>query len=89
MLRNLIEPHNFGLSAKCGIDGLIHLLQFLLEEDPLRVLLSIDGVGAFDHVCRARFFEELFLHPELHDLIPFVSLWYRTSSKSFGKTSMD
>ena len=48
----------------------------MLDEDPKRVLLSIDGVGAFNHICRARIFEELYAHTELHDIIPFVSMWY-------------
>ena len=47
------------------------------------MLVSLDGVGAFDHVCRARFFEELCRVPELHDLIPFVSLWYGDISRYF------
>ena len=78
VLRALVEPHNFGISFKSGTDSLIHLLQYLLDEDPSLVLLSIDGVGAFDHVCRARIFDELHAHPELHDMIPFVSMWYST-----------
>ena len=72
VLRTLVEPHNFGISAKCGTDGLIHLIQFLLDEDPLRVLLSIDGVAAFYHVCRARIFEQLLRQEDLHSLVPFV-----------------
>lgn len=30
----------------------------------------------FNHICRARIFEELYAHIELHDIIPFVSIWY-------------
>ena len=58
------------------MDSLVHLVQFLLEEDEDRVVLSIDGIGAFDHVCRARFFEELRSEPSLQELLPFVSQWY-------------
>ena len=44
------------------------------------MLLSIDGVGAFDHVCRVRIFEELQAHEELRDLLPFITMWYGTAS---------
>ena len=80
ILRKLVEPFNFGLCHRGGTDALVHLIRFLLDEDPTRVLLSIDGVGAFDHVCRARIFEELRAHDELRDLIPFVTMWYGTAS---------
>ena len=75
-LRSLAAPHNFGLCNLGDTDALIHLIQYLLDEDPTRVLLSIDGVGAFDHICRARIFEELFAHEGLHDIIPFIGMWY-------------
>jgi len=81
VFRDLVSPANFGLSDRSGTDSLVHLVQFLLEEDTDRVLLSIDGVGAFDHVCRARFFEELLAHSELRDILPFVRQWYGGASK--------
>lgn len=79
VLRNLVAPVNFGLCHRAGTDALVHLVQFLLEEpagDSQRVLLSVDGVGAFDHVNRARFFEQLRDNASLHDLMPFVKQWY-------------
>ena len=47
---------------------------------PGKVIVSIDGVGAFDHVCRARIFEELLHDPALHQLILFVRQWYGDAS---------
>ena len=76
VFRRLVAPSNFGLCDRGGTDTLVHLVQFLLEEEDTRVILSIDGVGAFDHVCRARFFEELHHQQELNGLLPFVRLWY-------------
>ena len=81
VFRDLIAPENFGLCDRSGTDALVHLVRFLLEEDTDRVLLSIDGVGAFDHVCRARFFEELLAHSELREILPFVRQWYGGVSK--------
>ena len=55
----------------------------LPEEDPECVLLSIEGVGAFDHISRARFFEKLDRNSYLHNLIPFAKMWYGNISRFF------
>ena len=73
---NAVAPINFGMCNRGGTDSLVHLVQFLLEEDPGRVVLSIDGVGAFDHVSRTRFFEELLTNGDLNNVLPFVRQWY-------------
>ena len=52
-------PHNFGIHDRSGTDAAIHFLTYLADTSPDIVLLSIDGVGAFDHVSRARMFEQL------------------------------
>eukprot|EP00959_Pyramimonas_sp_CCMP1952_P464505 9486732-Pyramimonas_sp.AAC.1 len=57
------------------------MLQYLVDANPHKVLVSIDGVGAFDHVCRTRMFEALLGNSKLHGLIPFVRLWYGITSK--------
>ena len=44
------------------------------------MILSIDGVGAFDHVSRARMFEQLLSNTQLHAFAPFVRQWYDTVS---------
>ena len=81
IFRELVAPANFGLCDRGGTDSLIHMVQFLLEEDEGKVLLSVDGVGAFDHVSRARFFEELAAHSGLNSLLPFVRQWYARVSR--------
>jgi len=81
-LRAAIAPFNFGLADRSGIDSLIHLIRLLTDSDRDLVVTSIDGVGAFDHVARARFFDELYNDPELADLIPFVRMWYGQQSVS-------
>ena len=72
---------NFGMSSRSGTDSAIHMLQFLTDTDPNKIVLSIDGVGAFDHICRARMFEQLLAHPSLQALVPFVRQWYATPSQ--------
>lgn len=80
VLRQAVWPLNFGLCDRSGTDCVAHMVRFLTDEDPNRVVLSIDGVGAFDHVCRARMFESLLANPDLHDIIPFVRQWYEQAS---------
>jgi hypothetical protein len=80
ILRDAVSPLNFGLSDRSGTDALAHFLQFLSDMHPGKVIMTIDGVGAFDHVCRTRIFEQLHLIPALHGLIPFVRQWYSTLS---------
>ena len=79
-LRNAVAPANFGLSNRSGTDALVHFLQFLSDEHPAKVIITIYGVGAFDHVCRARIFEQLQLDPTLHSLIAFIRQWYSNAS---------
>ena len=75
------EPANFGLCNRSGTDTLVHLIKFLLDECPDKVVVSIDGVGGFDHICRSEIFTELRDHPVLQSLIPFLTLWYGSQSK--------
>jgi hypothetical protein len=44
-------------------------------------VLSLDGIGAFDHVKRAAFFKKLLACEELNDLLPLVSALYGTQSR--------
>ena len=81
IFRKLVAPANFRICEHSGTDTLAHILQALTDDDPDRVILSIDGVGAFDHVSRARIFQELEATPELHDIILFIRQWYGTVSK--------
>ena len=79
-LRRAVAPANFGLADRSGCDGLIHLIRSLTEADAQRTVLSIDGVGAYDHVSRARMLEELWRVEELRPLVPFVRLWMNPRS---------
>eukprot|EP00973_Karenia_brevis_P091243 12406523-Karenia_brevis.AAC.1 len=69
-------PSNFGLADRSGTDGLVHMARAVVEQGPSRVALSIDGVGAFDHISRARIFREIWARPQFHELLPFIRCWY-------------
>ena len=70
-----VAPHNFGLASRCGTDALVHLLRASTDLDENCTILSIDGVGAYDHVSRGRMFQELWRVPALHPLIPYVRMF--------------
>eukprot|EP00959_Pyramimonas_sp_CCMP1952_P326777 6840389-Pyramimonas_sp.AAC.1 len=80
-MRGAVMPHNFGISDRSGTDAAIHMLQYLAEAFPTKVIMSVDGVGAFDHISRASIFQSLLQNPALHGLIPFVRLWYGVQSE--------
>ena len=52
-----------------------HLLRTLLEEDPQNTVLSLDGIGAYDHAKRAAMLGRLSQLPDASRLIPFVLLF--------------
>ena len=74
-LREAVAPANFGLADRSGTDSLVHMVRALTELDPQCTLISIDGVGAYDHVSRTRMLTELWRQEGLRDLVPFVRMW--------------
>ena len=43
-------PFQFALSTRAGVDCVGHAVRVMTERNPDATLLSIDGVGAYDHV---------------------------------------
>ena len=74
-------PFQYALQTKAGTEALAHALQFLTDFDPETVVLSLDGVGAFDHVKRAAFFKKLESLENLRPLLPVVGLLYGSESR--------
>ena len=82
-LQKLVEataPFQFALQTRAGADALTHAVQALCDSDPGMVLVSLDGVGAFDHVRRAAMFKRLLEVPAAHSLIPLVRMFYSSRS---------
>ena len=46
------SPFQFGLSTKAGCECVAHMLQSITDLDPEATIISIDGVGAHDHISR-------------------------------------
>ncbi len=74
-------PFQFALQTKAGTDALAHAIRLLTDFDPDAVVISLDGVGAFDHVKRSAFFSKLFACEELRPLLPLVSALYGSQSR--------
>ena len=43
-------PYQFALQTRAGTETVAHLLRHFTDRDPETVIVSVDGVGAFDHV---------------------------------------
>ena len=69
-------PHQFGLSTRAGAEGLYKLLHTATALDPRATVLSVDAIGAFDHVSRHAMLEGLRSRPALEPLLPFARQFY-------------
>ena len=76
-LQTACMPFQFGLSTRAGTEALFKLLQVATECNSRATVLSVDAVGAFDHVSRQAMLEALRSRPELEPLLPFCPpvLW--------------
>ena len=68
-------PFQYALSTQAGTDYVARVVRSLMELDPRKTLLSIDGTRAFDHMKRKAMMEALHTNPELASLLPFVRLF--------------
>ena len=50
-----IGPYQFALQTRAGTDALAHAIQAITDMGENAVVVSLDGIGAFDHVRRATF----------------------------------
>ena len=64
-------PFQFALSMRAGTDCVGHAIRALTAANPMTVL-SIDGIGACDHVYRSASLKKLHSVPGLQGLLPFV-----------------
>ena len=65
------SPFQFALSTRAGVDCVGHTVRMATEADQEATVLSIDGIGAHDHVHRAMM-NKLLEIPHLQGLLPIV-----------------
>ncbi|CAE7242891.1 unnamed protein product [Symbiodinium sp. CCMP2592] len=75
-LQQACMPHQFGLSTRSGTEAVSRLLRAATEASPRATVLSVDAVGAFDHVSRGAMLTALHARPELQPLLPFARQFY-------------
>ncbi|CAK9081723.1 132 kDa protein [Durusdinium trenchii] len=77
------HPHQYALSTRAGTEALFHTLQLTTETDHLQTVLSVDGIGAYDHVSRTAMLRGLANSantPHAQAALPFARLFYSQPS---------
>ena len=69
-------PFQYALSARAGTDCFGHVVRVSTDADHGLTILSMDGIGAYDHVLPAAMLTKLSQMPEARKLLPFVRLSY-------------
>ena len=80
-LQRATLPFQFGLSTRAGTEAVHRCLQVATELDPQATILSLDAVGAFDHVSRGAMLQGLASRPDLAPLLPYAAQWYGSPSQ--------
>ena len=73
-------PFQFALSTRAGVDCVGHTIRAATDDNPRMTVLSVDGVGAYDHVLRATMLSKLREVPGLQSLLHFVRQAYSSPS---------
>ena len=73
-------PFQFALSTRAGTDCVGHAVRVVTDHDPEMTVLSIDGIGAYDHVYRSSILSKLHEIPSLRSMLPFVRKTYARAS---------
>ena len=79
--RTACAPFQYALSTRAGSEAVVRAVQTAIEADRRTTVLSIDGMGAYDHISRASMLEALRAHAPLTGLLPFASLFYGQASR--------
>ena len=73
-------PFQYGLSTRAGAEALPRVLRAATEVDPRATILSVDAVGAYDHVSRQAMLAALHARPELRPLLAYARQFYGAAS---------
>ena len=69
-------PFQYALSTRAGTDCVGHMLRAATDSDAAATVLSVDGIGAYDHVSRSAMLERLIRMPKARAILLFVRLSY-------------
>lgn len=74
------HPYQFALATRAGSEALVHSLQLATGADPTLIILSVDGIGAYDHVSRTTMLTALRQTAEANQALPFARMFCSTPS---------
>lgn len=74
-------PFQYALSTRAGTDCVGHLARAATDLDDERVVVSLDGIGAYDHIRRAAMLTKLHDTTSTTALLPFAKMFYQTPSQ--------
>ena len=83
-------PFQHALSTRAGTDCVGHMLRAATDADPNLTVLSVDGIGAYDHILKTSMLTRLRSMPGTREILPFVRLsnaqpseysWYDESGR--------
>ena len=75
-MESACAPFQFALSTRAGTDCVGHAVRLMTDADPRNTVLSIDGIGAYDHVLRSAMMTKKNNVPDLRGFLPFVRSTY-------------
>ena len=73
-------PFQFALSTLAGVDCVGHAVRAATDANPMTTVLSVDGIGAYDHVYHAAMMSKLLEVSSLRHLLPFVRQAYGSAT---------
>ncbi len=74
-------PYQYAMSTRAGTECIGHLFRAATDMDATATVLSIDGIGAFDHVKRAAMLRKLHELEGARAILPFVRLSYASPTR--------
>lgn len=77
------SPFQFALSTRAGTDCVGHALREISNVHPDKIIISLDGISAYDHADRAQMLEALAALPTACTLLPFVAMFYGHTSEYY------
>ena len=69
---NACAPYQYALTTRAGTECVGHLLRSLTQLDDRATIVSIDGVGAFDHISRSSMLTGLLNCPNACQTLPLT-----------------
>ena len=75
------RPYQYALSTRAGTECVAHMFRAATDADARATALSVDGIGAYDHVLRSAMLGKLARLPKASEILPFVRLSYAQPSE--------